>query len=408
VTNLRLLMRLARRNVLRNPRRSAVLLGTIAFGIWAMLFFAAFLRGWSDDQTRSTVATLTGHLQIHAPGYLDDPSVQRSFPPPQGPLLGLLDGPEVQAWSSRVRCPAVVMSERRTSGVTLVGVDPKREDNVAFLAGPPYEGRGLGGPDDPGILLGRALAKRLETGVGKRVVIMSEAADHSVADQGFRVVGLFEADRSSTELAYVFTGRQTAQTMLGLGDRISEVAVTLHDPRRLDAFVGRARAEAKGLDVEPWATLEPLAQALVAFGRSWIWIFYVVMYVAMTFGLINTLLMAVAERTREFGLVQALGMRPRLIVEQVLAETWLLLAVGVVLGGALTAVTLTLLRGGINFSHIAAGAEMWGMSKVIHPTLRPSDVVGAVTFIIVMELLAGLYPALRASRRVPIEALTRG
>jgi ABC-type lipoprotein release transport system permease subunit len=408
VTTLPLLLRLARRNVLRNRRRSAVLLATISFGLWAMLFFAAFIRGWSDDETHSAIQTLTGHLQIHAPGYLDDPSVDRSMPAPDGALRRLLDGPDVRAWDARVRCPAVAMSERETAGISLVGLDPAREVGLSFLPGAVTAGRDLEGVDDRGIVLGRALAARLDTGIGKRVVIMSQGAGGAVVDRGFRVVGLFDADRESTEMTFAFVGRATAADMLGLGDRVSEVAVTLRQPERLEGFVARARGAAAGLDVQPWTTLEPLAHAMVALGRAWIWIFYVVMYVAMAFGLVNTLLMAVAERTREFGLVQALGMGPRRIVAQVLVESSLLLAAGIALGGLLAAGSLALLHGGLDFSSVAAGAEMWGMSKVIHPTLGLGDVVGAVLFIIVLELAASLVPALRASRRVPIEALTRG
>jgi len=404
----RLVLRMAWRNVLRNRRRSAVVLAAITVGLWSMLVFAAFTRGWSHDVARNAVNTLTGHLQIHAPGYIQDPSVDRVLAPPGGALRSLLDSSAVAAWAARVRVPSVVMSERETAGVTLVGIDPAREEGLSFIAHAVREGRNLKGTGDDGILIGRKLARRLRTGLGKRVVVMGQAADHSVVDRGFRIVGIYEADRSSTEMSFVFVGRSEAQSMLGLGAQISEVAATLRDPSRLDPFVERARATAKGLDVEPWTALEPMAEAMVAMGQSWIWIFYVVMYVAMAFGLVNTLLMAVLERTREFGLLQALGMRPRLILEQVLAESCLLLGAGVLAGGLLAAATLVLVRHGIDFSAFAAGAEMWRMGKVIYPTLGVDDVASAIAFIVILGVLASLYPALRAARKVPVEAITRG
>jgi ABC-type lipoprotein release transport system permease subunit len=408
MTRWALLFRLAWRNVLRNRRRSAVMLVAIAVGLWSMLVFAAFTRGWSSDVRRNAVRTLAGHLQIHALGYLDDPSVDRTMAPPGEALHALLDGPAVTAWAERVRVPSVVMSERETAGVTLVGIDPAREKGLSFIADAAKEGRNLAGPEDDGVLIGRKLAERLDTGLGKRVVVMSQAADHSVVDRGFPVVGIYHADRARTEMTFVFVGRGQAQEMLGLGSRVSEVAATLRAPSPLDAFVERVRAAAPGRDVEPWTALEPMAQAMVAMGEAWIWIFYVVMYVAMAFGLVNTLLMAVLERTREFGLVQALGMRPRLILRQVLAESSILLGVGVLAGGLLCAGTLALVPHGIDFSAFAEGAEMWGMSKVIYPTLGVGDVVAAIVFIVVLGALASLYPALRAARKVPVEAITRG
>jgi ABC-type lipoprotein release transport system permease subunit len=403
----RLLFRLARRNVARNRRRTAMILAAVGVGLWAMLVFAAFIHGWSRDVTRNAVRTLTAHVQVHAPGYLQDPSVDRSMASP-GAWASVLDGPEVAAWAARVRVPAVVMSARETAGVTLVGIDPDREKPVSFIGDAPVEGRGLDGAGGAGILLGRELAERLGTGPGKRVVVMTQAADGSVVDRGFPVAGVYAADRSGTEKTFVFVGREGAQDLLGLDTRISEIAVQLRDPSRVDAFVQRLRGAAGELDVQPWTELEPMAEALVALGQAWIWMFYVVMYVAMAFGLVNTLLMTVVERTREFGVVQALGMRPRWILAQVLAEAAVLLAAGMAVGGALTALTLALLRGGIDFSGLAAGAEMWGMSRVIHPVLGAGDVVSAVALIVVLASAASLYPAVRAARRVPVEAITRG
>jgi len=407
VAQLALLLRLARRSVLRNRRRTLIILVAIGVALWAMIFFAALTRGWENDVVHNAIFTLTGHLQAHAPGYRDDPSVDHTMSTPGSAVIRLLDNPEVEAWAQRVRVPAVVMSEHDTAGVTLVGIDPAAERGLSFIADAVHRGRYLDSPDDHGILIGRALADRLGTGLGKRVVVMSQGTDHSVADLGFRVVGLFEGDREATEMAYVFVGRGTAATMLGLGDRVSEVAVMLRDRRRLPSFVARLRAAAPGLEVQPWTTLEPMAQAMVALGQAWIWMFFIVMYVAMAFGLINTMLMAVMERTREFGMLQALGMRPRLILTQVVFESCLLLAAGTVAGVGLAAGTLALLHGGINLSFLAQGAEMWGMGKVIYPAAAAGDVIGAVGLVVVLGVLSSVYPAWRAARRVPIEAITR-
>lgn len=403
-----LIFRLAWRNVVRNRKRTAVILTAIAVGLWSMLIFAAFIRGWSNDVTRNAISTLTGHLQIHAIGYLQDPSVDHSMSAPGEKLQKILDGPEVVAWASRIRVPAVVMSERETSGVTLVGIDPAAEKGLSFIADAVTEGRNLKGPRDSGIVIGRELAKQLSTEVGKRVVVMSQAADHSVADRGFRIVGVYDADRSSTEKNFIFVGEAEAGDMLGLGSGISEISAILHDPSQVDSFVAGLRKAAGDLDIQPWTRLEPLAQAMVEMGRTWIWIFYVVMYIGMAFGLVNTLLMAVIERTREFGLVQALGMRPPLILKQVIAESSIVLGFGIAAGGILAALTLALLNDGIDFSAFAAGAEMWGMSKVIYPTLNAWDIASAVIIIFVLGTLASLYPAFRAARKVPVDAITRG
>jgi ABC-type lipoprotein release transport system permease subunit len=407
MTRLALLFRLARRSVVRNRRRSFILLAAVTVALWAMVAFASLFRGWADDVVHSAIFTLTGHLQIHAPGYRDDPSVDHTMAAPNEAVVHLLSGPQVMAWDARVRVPAVVMSAHDTAGVTLVGIDPAAERGLSFIASAVHTGRNLRSPDDPGIVVGRALAERLGTGVGKRIVVMSQAADHSVADRGFRVVGLFTGDREATEMAFVFVGRHVAASMLGFGERVSEVAVMLHDRGELPALLARLRGAAPGLDVQPWEVLEPMAQAIVALARAWIWMFFIVMYVAMAFGLVNTMLMAVFERTREFGMLQALGMRPRLILIQVLLESCILLAVGTVAGLGLAAATVALLHGGIDLSFLAQGAEMWGMGRVVRPEVATTDVLGALGLVIVLGALSSLYPAWRAARRVPVETITR-
>lgn len=403
-----LLLRLAVRNVLRYRRRTIVVVLAVTVGVWAMIVYAAFSRGWENGVVDSAVRSLTGHLQVHAPGYVDDPSIDFLMAPPDAALAAALDDPIIQAWDARIKVPAVVQSERETVGVTLVGVDPAAERGLSLVATGVTGGRGLESPDDEGLLLGRDLADRLEVELGRRVVLISQAADHTVAERGFRVVGLFDADRSATEMTFVFSGRRTIADLLGTGSRVSEIAVALRDPGAVDGVVARLRAAAPDLDVQSWTTLQPIAVAMVALAQTWIWIFYLLMYVAMTFGLVNTLLMAVLERTREFGLLQALGMRPGLLLRQVLIESLLVLTAGALVGVACGLATLAFMAGGIDFSAYAAGAEMWGMGRVVYPTLSPADVLFAVAVVIVLGALASLYPAVRAARRVPVEAITRG
>ena len=403
-----LVFRLALRNVLRYRRRTTVVVLAVTVGMWAMLVYAAFSRGWENGVVDSAVRTLTGHVQVHAPGYVADPSVDYLMPPPSASLLAALRGPGVLAWSTRIRVPAVVQSERETAGVTLVGIDPDAERGLSFISTAVTEGRGLTSARDDGILLGRHLADRLSTGLGRRVVLISQGVDHAVPERGFMVVGLFHADRSATEEAYVFTGRAEAADLLNVGSRVSEVAVMLRDAGQVDAAVTRLAAAAPELDVQPWTKLEPIAQAMVSLAEDWIWIFYLVMFVAMAFGLVNTLLMAVLERTREYGLLQALGMGPRLLLRAVLVESVLVLTTGVGLGILLGLVTLVFVRQGVDFSSYAAGAEMWGMGTIVYPTLTLADVAWAAAVVMVLGILASLYPAVRAARRVPVEAITRG
>jgi len=402
-----LLTRLAWRSVWRQRRRSLILLAAITLGVWAMIAMAALFRGWLEGQVDNEIDNLTGHVQIHAPGYRDDPALEHSMAPPDPALTAVLEGPEVTHWASRVRVPAVIVSERESAGVTLVGIQPQRERGLSFIGPAMTQGRYLDGADDDGLLLGRKLAERLETGLGKRVVIMSQGQGSSIADRGFRVVGIFDASIETMETGFVFTGLGTTQRLLDLGERISEIALKAPRYDDLRPVVADLRNAAPDLEVLPWLDLEPLLQVMLKVTDAFMYIWYLVVFLAMSFGLINTLLMAVFERTREIGLLMALGMRPASILVQVLVESILLLVLGLLLGNALTWLTLWALHDGIDFSRFAEGLAMMGYSPVIHPALIPRDALGANLLVILLGIAASLYPAWRAARTVPVAALAR-
>jgi ABC-type lipoprotein release transport system permease subunit len=404
---MKLLTVLAWRNLWRYPRRTIIILFAIAIGVWSMLSLAAFMRGMMEQYVNNAIGNLVAHIQIHAPSYRDDPVIEHSMPPPTEPLLKVLNEADIKGWAARVRVPAVVSSERESIGVTLVGIDPVQEQGLSFIADAVTEGRILASIDDKGIILGRKLVERLETRLGKRVVLMSQNDSHDIAERGFRIVGVYDTKMEETETQFVFVSRQRLQKMLGMQDNISELAVLGYDRDNLETVVQKLRAAAPEQDVQDWQTLNPLVMVIVNVFEGFLLIWYLVVFIAVAFGLVNTLLMAIFERTREMGLFQALGMKPRWIVGQVLFESLFLLSMGLIIGNVMSFATLLLTAEGLDFSSYAAGYEMAGLSSLIYPVLSLSDVVISNVLIIGLGLVASFYPAWRASRYVPVEAITR-
>jgi len=404
--NAPLLTLLAWRNLWRHTRRTLVMLFALALGVWSMVVMAALIRGSMEQQIDKEILNLTGHVQVHAKGYRDDPAIERSFTAGRS-LEKALKDKSVTAAAARIRVPAVISSERESAGVTLVGIDPKGEQGLSFIGSAIREGRYLGSRDDEGILLGRKLAERLETALGRRVVLMSQDRENEIADRGFRVVGIFKADPQSLETGYVFIGLDTARKMLKAGNEVSEIAVMTPDRKHLDRLLASLRAAAPDLDVAPWTDVQPLLVVSEKVNNVVLLIWFAVVFAAMAFGLINTLLMAVFERTREFGLFQALGMPPRFILGQVLVESLILLAIALIIGNLASWASVVSLKGGIDLSKFAEGLELVGISPVIYPALAAGDVTAANVVVLVLGVLASLYPAWRASRHVPIEAITR-
>jgi len=401
------LFRLAWRNLWRVPRRTFIILAAIAVGTWSMVVFDAVLRAWAESLLDDTIITLLGHGQIHARGYLDDPSVIHSMPSADGAFRALLDSAEVVGWAERVRVPAMLMTERDSVPVQLVGIDPKRERGLSFIATAVRGGVYLKSADDDGLLLGGALANTLRTGLGKRVVLLSQDRAGNIASRGFRVVGIFKATRRETENEFVFVGRTSVQVMLGLERDITEISFILRHIGELPGFSGRLAQAAPHLDVQSWSNLEPFAHAMYNLTDGFVSLWVVIIFIAIAFGILNTMLIVIFERTREFGLLQALGMRPRLIVGQVLLESTQLIGLSVLTGLILGGGTVSWFHDGLDLSQLGSGMEWLGGGKVLYPRMHPAQLAAIGSFIWGMGILISLYPAWRAARDVPVNVLSK-
>lgn len=402
-----LFLALAWRNLWRNSRRTLITFAAISVGMWSMIVLGTIMQAWAMSTFQASINTLTGHGQIHAQQFLDDPSVEHRFAPPGGTLRDVLDSSMVKVWADRVRVPAIVQTERDTAPVTLVGIDPQREKGLSFIANAVSDGRYLADADDQGILLGNKLANRLHTGLNKRVVLMSQNRSGTIAERGFKVVGIYTAEQEQTEDRYAFVGMDAAQHMLEIGDDISEVSFLVTNLDGLADSIDRLRAVAPGMDIQSWSSLEPFAQAILDISSGTIALWTIIMFILVAFGLINTLLMAVYERTREFGLLQALGMRPGYILWQVLLESVMLIGLGVLAGFISGAATVLVFHDGLNLGALAKGAMLFGIGRVLYPQMDWWLGIQIAMFVWLMGVLTSLYPAWRASREVPVRTINQ-
>ncbi len=404
-----MLATIAWRNLWRNHRRTLVMLTAIAVGLWGMIWMTALMRGMVDQMIDSSISTLSGHIQIHAEGFLDDPSVERSMPPARDnpALLALLDSPPVTHWSERIRVPAVIRSERDVFGVTLVGINPQQEKGLSFIADSVTEGEYLADAHDTHVLIGRKLLERLKTKVGRRIVLMSQDPDNNIAERGFRIGGIFDTDLQATETSYVFTGIETARALLKMGNGVSEISLLGPDYRNLDALAADMRTAAGEADTRTWLELDTYMASMLDVMDGVIYVWFGIIFLALSFGLVNTLLMAVFERTREIGLLQALGMPPGNILIMVLVESVIMLLIGMAAGNLLSWLTILPIQDGIDISAVAAGLEWAGMSSTLLPAVKSTDVLLANAIVLILGIAASLFPAWRASGKVPVEAITR-
>ncbi len=404
-----MIVRTSWRNLWRHPRRTSLILAAVVVGVWSMLFYSAFIRGLAGQMVRQNIANLTGDLQVQAPGFFENPvpgNLVRDVAPVERALEESL--PVGALATARLRIEAVLRSPRGIEGATVVGLLPDAERGMSFAPEAIETGAWLADEASDGVVVGAALLRRLEARPGHRIVIDAQDAEGRIVSRAFVVVGVFRATIEATERQFVFCHRATLQEMLGLPGTVSEVSVRLPEgvaPGPI-AEALRERLPAEAFRVLTWRELLPFAGAYLDSMAVFSLIWNIVIFVAMGFGLVNTILMAVYERIREIGLVRALGATPGKVVLGVLLETALLLLIGLVGGSLAGAATVAALHeGGVDFSAFAAGSEYFGMAAVVHPRAEWIDHLRAGATVLGLGLVMCLYPAVKAARITPIQAM---
>lgn len=404
------LMTLAWRNLWRNYRRTIIMLLAIVVGVWAMIFMTAMMRGMVDDMIKSGIRHLPGQVQIVHPLFRDDPNIVNSIPQMGTASQAYFRKAGVGLWVERLKVPAVIASERDVRGITLLGIQPDYERKMAFNIAQIVLGRWLESSDDNGIIIGAKLAEKLETNLGKRVVIMSQDINNTVAERGVRIVGIYKSENVALEESVnVYMGLSTTQALLKVRNKVSQINFDGDDYRNteplLDIVHQSPYVKQQNVEVLPWHKIDTYLGSMLPVMDGFVLIWVLVVFLALSFGLVNTLVMAVFERTREIGLMQALGMKPMNILLQILCEALMLLVLGLIGGNLLAVVTVLPFESGIDVSVVAKGMEMMGANAVLYPALKLDDVILANTVVIVLGIIASILPAWRASQYDPIVAL---
>ena len=186
-------LKLAWRNIWRNPRRTAVILTAVIIGVWSMVFLGALMRGVAEGMIKNGIDTLTGHLQIHHKDFIDDPVVDHRIVNP-GALTRTLSAqlPPQSRWSLRVRANGVANNARHSTGINLVGIDPEEEKGLSFIATSVTSGAYLAPDDHIGILVGKALAEQFETRIGRKLIVMTQDSQGDIASRAFRIRGILQ------------------------------------------------------------------------------------------------------------------------------------------------------------------------------------------------------------------------
>jgi putative ABC transport system permease protein len=398
--------RMAWRNIGRSPRRTGIVVTAVAVGLAGVLLAMAVNYGMVLQMIETAIATELGHLQIHGAGFERMPGIEIRIEEGERLAAGALSGlPGLRAWAPRVRSQGLVFSPRANVGVQVVGIDPAREARVSVLADSMVSGAYLDGQRRK-LLLGEKLADRLHVEVGDKLVLSVQDVRGEMTGEAFRVGGLFRTASRELDRGSVFLRIDEGKQLFGLGEDITELVVIAEQRRRVDDLKREIEARLSGdLEVRTWEEIQPLLVYFVDLFDQMGWYVYGAVFVAMAFGIANVLLMSVYERIREIGILMAIGMGPRRLVVGIVIESLLLTLLGVGIGLAIGVLSVWLLRDGIDLSRWAEGLTAYGIGTKIVPVIRSKDLIMPTGVSVATAVFASLWPALRAVRIRPADAV---
>ncbi len=406
-------MTLAWRNVWKNKRRTVLTLLTITVGCAMVIFFMSLQEGAYDTIIENSVAPNTSHIQIHEKGFWEDRNIDYGFIPDDSIINALKAEPAIAGFSRRVCAGGLVISED-TSEITFIqGIDPTSEPLVSSLHKSIMKGgRYLAPGDTTHVLIGEGMAKNLEVKIGDPVSFLSQGFDGSFAGAPeLTVVGIFKTGNLEYDRMLILMPLDHAVEVFSMGDYVSSIAVRLHDGTLMTDTRDRLKKAipSEGLEIMGWDELMPELMQYVVMDRTSAYIFYFVLYLTVAFGVLNTVQMSVFERTREFGVMLAIGTRPGQVLSMVAIESFIISLFGILLGcivGAALSWYFTIFP--MDYSEYQQEMEVWGFTMTTVPAkMAFSYFIETSIVIFSISMLFTIFPARRAARLKPVVAIRK-
>lgn len=403
-----LLLRIAARNLFRNLRRTIITMLTIAFGLAVILWLQCVLAGRNKHIIESITTTYTGNIQLFREDYLKDRLIQFSFPAVTPAL------PEGTFAAQRIHLPALVSSGEQSVPIQLEGIEPEAEARVTNVKQNLSQGEYL--TDDPNpdcesrqIYIGRKLSDLLKVQVGNKIVILAQAADGTLGNELFRVKGIYDSGSPDFDKSYAFAPL-TCVAKVGAIQGIHELAIRIPDiAKEFEIRDLLSKSVPTGVKVTTWRESLPGMATMVKYNEATLVMISSMLFIVITLGIVNTLLMSVFERTREFGVMIALGTTPwqlrALVVLESLVLGFVASVAGVLLGAA---VVLYHQKYGFDLKPFLgdhSSLDQFRLDLTIYPVFKFVPFLKSVGTMMGFIVLAGLYPAWRASMLKPVEAM---
>ncbi len=404
-----MIIRLGWKNIWRNPVRSVVVITAVVIGVWATIFITAFMNGMTSHYLKSQLETYVGHAALSSKAFLDERTTE--FVLPNDSLFKTIEliknHSQTQALTPITHAEGMIASATNSAGVQIRGIDVATDTLNFTIHEFVIKGSYLQETYKNQIVLGEKLAKKLGVDLRSKVVLSFQQVNGTISSAAFRVSGIVKSPNSMMDELRVYVKQTDLQRVIGDEKAIHEWVITLQDAGKVGLWKSEIQPTlTNSIILETWLERAPELAYIESSMDLYLYIFMGIIVLALILGIINTMLMAILERTRELGMLMAIGMPRTEVFKMILYETVTLSCVGTPLGlllGWLTVNTVGLY--GLDLSAFAEGLAEYGMSSIIYPNLKTEYLIGISGFIFISSVLAAWYPATKAIKLKPLEAI---
>lgn len=371
-----------------------------------MAFGGGFLQSFLTSYIESSIKHETSNGQVHQPEFTQDYDIRYYIKDYSSVLDFLEQTPSVEAVTARSLVNGMISSSRQATGVKIIGVNPDEEAQVTELNTLIVDGTYFEGISSNPVLIGNKLAEKLKVNVKSKVVLTFQDIDGNITAGRFRVAGILKASSIAINESSAYVLKSDLNRLLNIGDNVHEIAYTTVAGTDDQALAKTVQTNFTDDKVESWKEISPALVFMEQWMAATLKILIIIIMSALAFGIINTMLMAVLERIRELGMLMALGMKRTKVFLMIMLETIYLSTVGGPVGLLIGYATIAYLgKTGIDLTDYSEGLEAIGYDSVLYPLLQPMDYVQIVIGVITTAFLASIYPAWKAIKLKPIEAL---
>jgi ABC-type lipoprotein release transport system permease subunit len=383
--------------------------GATAFGLAAFLFLYAFTDGFFEQMIDNSIDFSIAHVHIEPNGYDNELSPKFFITDSDSVIHELRQNPLIVGVSPRIHVEAMISSPTQTEPMVLSGVNAILEQDVSRLHAVIIDGRYLEQNTEAEILLGRKLVEKLDLRLGEKVVLTAQLADGSLGSGAYRLIGIYQTDNEIFDRMFGYIGLHQAQSLLAMQNRISIIAIRLNERDSSSDIASKLNHQYSdsNLQVRSWESIMPILVQMVDVTRLMFYIVLAIVFFVVAIGVTNTMFMSVLERTREFGVMLAVGTEPRLIIRMVIYESIILGFSGILAGIIIGVTTVWYFRdSGVDLSgFVGVTGTIPGLTDVIFPVLIIEHLWLPTLVLFITSIVAALYPAKRAANMEPVQAL---